>query len=78
MQLSKENRRARIKMRIRKISFGNESKPRLSVYRSNKEIYAQLVDDLGGKTLMSATSLNNKEAKGKSKTETRLSTNKNK
>ena len=50
MALSKLERRARIKQRIRKIVFGTSTKPRLSVYRSNKEIYAQLVDDENGVT----------------------------
>ena len=57
MALSKLQRRTRIKYRIRKIISGTASKPRLSVYRSNKEIYAQLVDDVAGKTLVSASSL---------------------
>ena len=45
MGLSKTERRLRIRKRIRKISFGTDSKPRLAVFRSNKEIYAQLIDD---------------------------------
>lgn len=56
MALSKLERRARIKRRIRKIVFGTSTKPRLSVYRSNKEIYAQLVDDVSGITLASVSS----------------------
>lgn len=51
MKLTKEGRRRRIKSRIRKIVSGTAECPRLSVYRSNKEIYAQLVDDLNGVTL---------------------------
>lgn len=56
MALSKLERRQRIKHRIRKIVFGTNSKPRLSVFRSNKEIYAQLVDDVAGTTLVSVSS----------------------
>ena len=56
MALSKLERRQRIKRRIRKISVGTASKPRLSVFRSNKEIYAQLVDDNAGITLVSVSS----------------------
>ena len=56
MALSKLERRARIKNRIRKIISGTSTKPRLSVYRSNKEIYAQLVDDVNGVTLASVSS----------------------
>ncbi len=52
----KEFRRKRIKMRIRKVLTGTAECPRLSVFRSNKEIYVQLVDDLSGKTLLSASS----------------------
>jgi large subunit ribosomal protein L18 len=56
MALSKLQRRTRIKRRIRKIISGTPTKPRLSVYRSNKEIYAQLVDDVNGVTLASVSS----------------------
>ena len=56
MALSKEYRRKRIKMRVRKSISGTASTPRLSVFRSNKSIYAQLIDDLAGTTLFSATS----------------------
>ncbi|PID71182.1 MAG: 50S ribosomal protein L18 [Flavobacteriales bacterium] len=56
MALSKLERRQRIKKRIRKIVSGSKQKPRLSVYRSNKEIYAQLIDDVNGKTLVAASS----------------------
>ena len=54
MSLSKINKRNKIKRRIRKHVLGSESRPRLSVFRSNKEIYAQIVDDVNGKTLVSA------------------------
>ena len=56
MALSKLERRHRIKNRIRKIISGTSEKPRLSVYRSNKEIYAQIIDDTTGKTLSAASS----------------------
>jgi len=52
----KSFRRYRIKYRIRKNLQGTAEKPRLSVYRSNKQIYAQLIDDLSGSTLASASS----------------------
>ncbi|MDP5105185.1 50S ribosomal protein L18 [uncultured Polaribacter sp.] len=68
MALSKLQRRARIKRRIRKIISGTATKPRLSVYRSNKEIYAQLVDDENGVTLASASS-RDKEIKAETKVE---------
>jgi len=56
MAISKEYRRERIKKRIRKVVSGDESAPRLSVFRSNKEIYVQIIDDLQGHTLVSASS----------------------
>jgi large subunit ribosomal protein L18 len=51
MALNKVLRRAKIKRRIRKKVTGTSLIPRLSVYRSNKQIYAQLIDDATGKTL---------------------------
>jgi len=56
MGLSKSDRKLRIRRRIRKVSFGTEARPRLSVFRSNKEIYAQLIDDSAGKTIVAASS----------------------
>jgi len=56
MSLTKSDRRQRIKFRIRKIISGTAAKPRLSVFRSNKEIYAQLIDDVNGVTLLAASS----------------------
>ena len=56
MSLTKSDRRQRIKFRIRKIVSGTAARPRLSVFRSNKEIYAQLIDDVTGKTLLAASS----------------------
>jgi len=52
----KEFRRKRIKMRIRKVVKGTPEHPRLTVFRSNKQIYAQIVDDFSGHTLVSASS----------------------
>ncbi|KAA8482639.1 large subunit ribosomal protein L18 [Arcticibacter tournemirensis] len=54
---SKLSRRARIKQGIRRRLAGSTERPRLSVYRSNKGIYAQVIDDTTGKTLVSASSL---------------------
>ena len=64
MALTKLQRRHRIKYRIRKIVSGTAAKPRLSVFRSNKEISAQLIDDVAGVTLASTSSLALKNAKG--------------
>lgn len=65
MALTKAERRLRIKRRIRKTVTGTEVRPRLSVYRSNKEIYAQLINDVDGKTIAAASSLEKEfEAKG--------------
>lgn len=57
MALNKESKRLRIKRRIRKIVNGTSQRPRLAVFRSNSQIYAQLIDDAAGKTLVSASSL---------------------
>ncbi len=65
----KLDRRTRIKYRVRKKVSGTPEKPRLSVFRSNKAIYAQVIDDLAGKTLAAASSLS-KEFAGKTMTKT--------
>jgi large subunit ribosomal protein L18 len=56
MGLTKSARRNRIHLRIRKTVQGTAEKPRLSIYRSNKEIYAQVIDDVNGNTLAAASS----------------------
>jgi large subunit ribosomal protein L18 len=56
MAFSKVKRRNKIRRRIRKTITGTSSRPRLSVFRSNKEIYAQLIDDTTGKTITAASS----------------------
>jgi large subunit ribosomal protein L18 len=53
---SKVLRRQNIRYRIRHKISGSSEKPRLSVFRSNSEIYVQLIDDVSGKTLVSASS----------------------
>lgn len=53
---SKLYNRTRVRYRIRKKVSGVADKPRLSVYRSNKEIYCQLIDDVNGVTIASASS----------------------
>ncbi|HNF71836.1 MAG TPA: 50S ribosomal protein L18 [Chitinophagaceae bacterium] len=49
-------RRQKLKWRIRKKISGTASRPRLSVFRSNAAIYCQIIDDVSGKTLVSANS----------------------
>ena len=56
MGTRKSLRRLRIKKSIRKRVFGTTEQPRLSVYRSNKAIYVQVIDDVNGKTLVTASS----------------------
>jgi large subunit ribosomal protein L18 len=56
MGISKLNRRRRIHYRIRKTIKGTPARPRLSIFRSNRYIYAQLIDDLQGHTLCAADS----------------------
>ncbi|MDO4673062.1 50S ribosomal protein L18 [Falsiporphyromonas endometrii] len=55
--VTKKARRLKIKTRIRSRISGTAERPRLSVFRSNKQIYAQVIDDQTGKTLASASSL---------------------
>jgi large subunit ribosomal protein L18 len=65
----KELRRIKIKKRIRSRLSGNSARPRLTVFRSNNEIYAQLIDDASGKTLLASSSAEKilSKEKGKSK-----------
>lgn len=55
--LTKLERRIKIKTRVRGKVHGTSECPRLSVFRSNKQIYAQVIDDVAGKTLATASSL---------------------
>lgn len=57
MALTKQDRRLRIKRRIRKSIAGTAERPRMSVFRSNKQISVQIIDDLSGQTLLATTSL---------------------
>lgn len=61
MATKKELRRTRIKRGIRGRIKGTDNRPRLTVFRSNKAIYAQLINDIDGKTIVSASSRNIKE-----------------
>lgn len=69
MAFSKIARRAKIKKRIRKNLSGTATLPRLTVFRSNKQIYAQVVNDLKGETLVSASSQGVKECENLPKIE---------
>ena len=69
MALSKSDRRERIRNRIRKTVDGTAQRPRLAVFRSNKEIYAQLIDDVNGVTITAASS-RDKGISGANKSET--------
>ena len=55
--VTKTDRRNKIKLRVRGKVTGTAERPRLTVFRSNKQIYAQVIDDLTGKTLAAASSL---------------------
>jgi len=57
MALTKKERRQRIRYRIRKRITGTAERPRMSVYRSNNQIYVQIIDDVAGNTLIAASSL---------------------
>lgn len=65
MALDKLQRRIKIKESIRTKLNGTAEKPRMSVYRSNKQISVQVIDDLNGNTLVSASSLNKEIAEMK-------------
>ncbi|MCB0629854.1 MAG: 50S ribosomal protein L18 [Saprospiraceae bacterium] len=69
MQFSKQGRRKRIHYRIRKNIQGTADRPRLSVYRSNRSIYCQLIDDVAGKTLAAASSMDKTVSTGGNKTD---------
>ncbi len=56
MKRTRQENRKRIHLRIRKKISGTPQRPRLSVYRSNKDIYCQIIDDLRGHTLVAASS----------------------
>lgn len=68
MAFSKIKRRNRIRRSIRSKIIGTPERPRLSIYRSNKEIYAQIIDDLNGHTICAAAS-HESGVDGNSKTE---------
>ncbi len=57
MKKNNSFQRSRIRRRIRGKISGTANRPRLSVFRSNKQIYAQIIDDAEGKTLISASSM---------------------
>jgi len=69
MAQDKTARRQRIKSRFKSTIIGTAVRPRLSVFRSNKQIYAQLIDDESGRTVVSASSLGNKAAQKDTKVE---------
>lgn len=62
---TKEIRRIKIKQRVRSKVSGTAETPRMTVFRSNKQIYVQFIDDKSGKTLASASSLKLEEKVGK-------------
>ena len=64
MATKKNLRRLRIKRGIRKKIFGTSDKPRLSIYKSNCHIYAQIIDDNKGLTIISSSSIAEKMDKG--------------
>lgn len=67
MSFNKEARRQKIRYRIRKKIQGTAEKPRLAVYRSNTDIYVQLINDVAGVTLAAASSLEKGKKKAKAK-----------
>lgn len=72
MAITKIERRQRIRYRIRKVVNGTSERPRMSIFRSNKQIYVQFIDDVNSVTLASVSSLDKaliEEVKGKNPTE---------
>lgn len=72
MNNTKANRRSKIRKRVRGSIRGTADKPRLSVFKSNKHVYLQLIDDAGGTTVMAASTMSTdlqKDLKGKSPVE---------
>jgi large subunit ribosomal protein L18 len=69
MKFSKTGRRNRIHLRIRKHVNGTQERPRLSIYRSNRYIYGQLIDDVQGHTIISASSREDSIANDKNRIE---------
>ncbi|MEA2041320.1 MAG: 50S ribosomal protein L18 [Bacteroidota bacterium] len=67
MALTKRQRRRKIKKRVRKNISGTPQRPRFSVFRSSNHIYAQLIDDISGNTLVSASSLDKEIASSETK-----------
>ena len=67
----RQQARLKRKKRIRKKIFGTQQRPRLSVFRSSKHIYAQVVDDAAGQTLAAASTMD-KEAKNGPKFENKV------
>jgi large subunit ribosomal protein L18 len=62
--LSKDQQRRRVHARVRTRVVGTPERPRLNVYRSVGHIYAQIIDDRGGRTLISASSVDKETKKG--------------
>jgi large subunit ribosomal protein L18 len=69
MALNKQERRLKIKRRIRKKIFGTTEKPRMTVYRSNRNLFVQIIDDVKKVTIIAASSLE-KEIADKKTTKT--------
>jgi large subunit ribosomal protein L18 len=72
MAITKIERRQRIRYRIRKVVNGTSEQPRMSIFRSNKQIYVQFIDDINGLTIASVSSKDKslvEEVKGKSATQ---------
>ena len=71
-KLSRKEQRLRRHARVRKYISGNAERPRLAVFRSSEEIYAQVIDDLAGHTMAAASSIDHAlrdQVDGKTKTE---------
>ena len=61
MSINKEKRRLKIRKSIRSKISGTKERPRVSVFKSNKAIYSQIIDDISGSTLVSCSSVDIKK-----------------
>jgi large subunit ribosomal protein L18 len=75
MSITKTERRKRIQLRIRKKINGTAERPRISVFRSNTQIYAQVIDDASGKTIVAASSIELKSKGNKTEIATQVGKN---
>src|SRR4051794_40073319 len=68
MALTKQEQRRRRHRRVRKLVMGTAERPRLAVFRSNRHVYVQAIDDIAGRTIASASTVEAEQRAGATKT----------